>query len=85
MLVKMAENECRGPLSKSGIEQLPIRAFMDDLTVTASSVAGGRGILQCLEKLISWARMSFKPAKSRAMALKRGKWWTSFVSFWMAL
>lgn len=29
MLVKAAETECRGPLSKSGIRQPPIRAFMD--------------------------------------------------------
>lgn len=33
MLVKAAEVECRGPLSKSGTQQPPIRAFMDDLTV----------------------------------------------------
>lgn len=30
MLVK-SEVECRGPLTKSGVQQLPIRAFMDDL------------------------------------------------------
>lgn len=29
--------------------------------------------MQGLEKLISWARMSFKLAKSRSMVLKRGK------------
>lgn len=34
MVVKAAETECRGLLSKSGIRQPPIRAFMDDLTVT---------------------------------------------------
>ncbi|XP_054628013.1 uncharacterized protein LOC129179159 [Dunckerocampus dactyliophorus] len=73
MVVKAAERECRGPLSKSGIRQPPIRAFMDDLTVTTTSVPGGRWILQGLEKLISWARMSFKPIKSRAMVLKKGK------------
>ncbi|XP_049324773.1 uncharacterized protein LOC125789951 [Astyanax mexicanus] len=73
MLVKAAETECRGPLSKSGVRQPPIRAFMDDLTVTTTSVPGCRWILQGLEKLISWARMSFKPSKSRSMVLKRGK------------
>ncbi|XP_048863711.1 uncharacterized protein LOC125738598 [Brienomyrus brachyistius] len=73
MLVKAAEMECRGPLSKSGIRQPPIRAFMDDLTVTTTSVPGCRWILQGLEKLICWARMSFKPIKSRSMVLKRGK------------
>ncbi len=66
MLVKAAETECRGPLSKSG-------AFMDDLTVTTTAVPGARWILQGLESLMSWARMSFKPAKSRSLVLKKGK------------
>lgn len=73
MVVKAAETECRGPLSKSGVRQPPIRAFMDDLTVTTTSVPGCRWILQGLERLIRWARMSFKPSKSRSMVLKRGK------------
>ncbi|KAL6469714.1 hypothetical protein MHYP_G00208330 [Metynnis hypsauchen] len=73
MIVKSAEVECRGPLTKSGVRQPPIRAFMDDLTVTTTSVPGSRWILQGLEKLITWARMSFKPAKSRSLVLKKGK------------
>ncbi|TWW57386.1 hypothetical protein D4764_07G0001050 [Takifugu flavidus] len=36
MVVKAAEVECRGPLSRSGVRQPPIRAYMDDLTVTTS-------------------------------------------------
>lgn len=44
---------------------------MGDLTTP--SVLGGHWILQGLEKCISWARMSFKPNKSRSMLLKRGK------------
>ncbi|XP_049336392.1 uncharacterized protein LOC125802421 [Astyanax mexicanus] len=73
MVVKSAEVECRGPLTKSGVRQPPIRAFMDDLTVTTTSVPGCRWILQGLEKLMTWARMSFKPSKSRSMVLKKGK------------
>ncbi|MCI4390737.1 hypothetical protein PGIGA_G00126150 [Pangasianodon gigas] len=73
MVVKAAEVECRGPLSKSGVRQPPIRAFMDDLTITTTSVPGCRWILQGLESLITWARMSFKASKSRSMGLKRGK------------
>lgn len=73
MVVKAAETECRGPLSKSGTRQPPFRAFMDDLTVTTTSAPGARWILQGLEKRISWARMSFKPTKSRAMVLNKGK------------
>ncbi|KAK7915664.1 hypothetical protein WMY93_011425 [Mugilogobius chulae] len=72
MIVKSAEPECRGPKSKSGQRQPPIRAFMDDLTVTTESVSGCRWILQGLQKLVKWARMSFKPAKSRSMVLRKG-------------
>ncbi|KAI8506911.1 hypothetical protein Bbelb_153500 [Branchiostoma belcheri] len=73
MLVKSAEEGCPGPMSKSGTRQPPIRAFMDDLTVMAESVPVCRWLLQGLERLITWARMSFKPAKSRSLVLKRGK------------
>ena len=38
MLVKSAEVECRGQLTNSDMRQPPIRAFMDDLTVTMTSV-----------------------------------------------
>lgn len=48
MLVKAAEVECRGSLSRFGTRQPPIRAFVDDLTVT--SVPGCRWLLQGLEK-----------------------------------
>nr|AAN12398.1 polyprotein [Tetraodon nigroviridis] len=73
MLAKSAEPECRGPITKSGIRQPPIRAFMDDLTVTTTSVPGCRWILQGLERLMTWARMRFKPGKSRSLVLKAGK------------
>lgn len=32
-----------------------------------------RWILQDFERLITWARMSFKPAKSRSLVLRKGK------------
>ena len=73
MLVKAAEVECRGPLSKSGICQPPIRAFMDDLTMTTLSVTGSRRLLKGSEQNTTWAQMSFKPAKSRSLVLKKGK------------
>jgi len=43
---------------------------MDNLTVTPV-VPGARWILQGLERLMTWARMCFKPTKS--LVLKRGK------------
>ena len=73
ILVKSAEKECRGPTTNTGVRQPPIRAYMDDLTVTTSSVTGCRWILRGLEKQIAWARMSFKPSKSRSLILKKGK------------
>ena len=73
MLVKSAETECRGPVSSSGTQQPPIRAFIDDLTVTAPSVHGCRWLLRGLQRLISWARMDFKPTKSRSLVLEKGK------------
>ncbi|XP_030004234.1 uncharacterized protein LOC115429122 [Sphaeramia orbicularis] len=73
MLIKAAEPECRGPRMKSGQRQPLIRAFMDDLTVTTESIAGCRWILKGLEKQVEWARMHFKPAKSRSMVLRKGK------------
>lgn len=72
-LVKAAEPECRGTPSKWGVRQPPIRAFMDDLTVTTTAVPGAWWILQGLERIMAWARMSFKPAKSRSLVLKNGR------------
>ncbi len=73
MLIKSAEVECRGQLTKSCVRQPPIRAFMDDLTVTTTSVSCCRWILQGLEWLVNWARMDFKPAKSHSLVIKKGK------------
>lgn len=73
MLVKAAEVECRGPLSRSSIHQSPFQAYMDHLTVTATSVAGCHWLLQGLERLFTWARMVFKPAKSRSLVLRKVK------------
>ena len=53
MLVKATEVECRGPLFRSGVRQSPIRAYMDDLTVTTTSVMGGRWLLKSLKRNIS--------------------------------
>ena len=73
MLVKAAETECRGPVSNTGVRQPPIRAYMDDLTVTTPSVTGCRWLLSGLERQIKWARMNFKPTKCRSVVIKNGK------------
>lgn len=46
---------------------------MYGLTVTTASVPGSRWILKGLDELMTWACMSFKPAKSRSLVLKKGK------------
>ena len=40
ILIKSAEVEYRGPIMKTGVHQLPIRDYIDDLTVTTTSVTG---------------------------------------------
>lgn len=52
---------------------MTIRALMDDLIVTTTAVPGARWVLQGLEKLMTWARMGFKRAKSRSLVLKGGR------------
>ena len=72
-LIKAAEVECRGPTTRSGQRQPPIRAYMDDMTLTSTSVIGARWLLRGIENLISWARMSFNARKSCSQVLKKGK------------
>lgn len=46
---------------------------LENLTVTATSVPGCRRLLQGLERLITRARMSFKPANSRSLVPRKGR------------
>ncbi|XP_078322870.1 uncharacterized protein LOC144622162 [Crassostrea virginica] len=73
IIMKAAERETRGPKMNSGIYQPANRGFMDDLTVTTKSHVQARWVLSALEEVISWARMKFKPRKSRYMIIKKGR------------
>lgn len=73
LLVKSAEKLRWGAILASGVQQAPIRAFMDDLTITARSVPEGRWILEDLVELTKVARMEFKPSKSRSLVIRRGR------------
>lgn len=42
MLVKSAEVEYRGPLPNFGVRQPPVRAFMDELTMTKPGQDGSK-------------------------------------------
>ncbi|XP_060552477.1 uncharacterized protein LOC132713820 [Ruditapes philippinarum] len=70
LIMKSAEKTSRGPKMASGSIQPPTRAFRDDMTITAKSYVEGRW--QDIGEIITWARMRFKPAKSRSMNLRKG-------------
>ena len=46
---------------------------MDDITVMTPSATGTRWVLGGLERMTRWARMRFKPQKSRSLTLVKGK------------
>ncbi|XP_076113544.1 uncharacterized protein LOC143081178 [Mytilus galloprovincialis] len=73
LIVKSVEKTRRGPLLSSGVRQPPVRAFMDDMTVTSKTVIEGKWTLEVLERMIKWARMKFKPSKSRSLIVRKGK------------
>lgn len=52
----------------------PLRSYMVDITCllqTAPCTSGSR-LLKRLDELITWARMKFKPQKSRSLSLQKG-------------
>ncbi len=67
LLIKSVEKPRRGAVLSSGVQQVPVRAFMDDLTITA--VPEGRWILEDMVELTTAARMEFKPSQSRSLVL----------------
>ena len=72
LIIKAAERETRGPKMQSGIYIPANRGFMDDLTVTTTTHIQARWVLRALEDTVTWARMEFKPKKSRCMIIKKG-------------
>lgn len=79
LLITAASKASRGPLMESGIRQPPIRGFMDDLTITTQSHAQARWILKVLEEMATWARMKFKPRKSRHLVIRSGRVTSRFM------
>ncbi|XP_052280954.1 uncharacterized protein LOC127878469 [Dreissena polymorpha] len=75
LIIKAGDRESRGPKTQTDIRLPPKRRFMDDLTITTESHIQARWILSALEEFVSWARMAFKPRKSRFLILRRGKVW----------
>ena len=73
LIIKIPEKEGRGPVSRSGIRQPSIRAFMDDMTVMTTRGMSAHWIIRKLDKIIEWAGMKFKPRKSRSVVIVKGK------------
>jgi hypothetical protein len=73
MIIKAAETQCRGPVMRSGVRQKPIKAYMDDMTLTTQAPQGARWILNELDRLLNLARMEFKAKKCRSLVIVKGK------------
>ena len=61
ILTKAAQNVCKGVEIAPGMELLPLRAFMDDLTLLNPSTVESQKGLDKLEELTDWCSMKFKP------------------------
>lgn len=57
LLVKSADKMSRGPWMRAGIRQPPMRAVMDDITISTKTAIEAKWTLKEIEELISWARM----------------------------
>ncbi|XP_052245600.1 uncharacterized protein LOC127854577 [Dreissena polymorpha] len=73
LILNAAKKETRGPKTASGIYLPSNRSFMDDLTITTQTHVQARWVLSALESTTSWARMKFKPKKSRSLIIKKGQ------------
>ena len=62
-----------GERLKCGQRLPPIRAYMDDMTTLTSTIACTKRLLGKLHDNITWARMKFKPSKSRSISIIKGK------------
>ncbi|XP_052271350.1 uncharacterized protein LOC127872054 [Dreissena polymorpha] len=73
LIINAAKRETKGPKTTSGIYLPSNRGFMDDLTVTTATHVQARWVLRALNETVTWARMKFKPKKSRSLVIKKGK------------
>lgn len=79
LLITAVEKEAQGPKTESGIQQPPIRGYMDDdLTVTTTTHVEARWVLTVLDHMATWARMKFKLKKFRNMVLRNRKFTNRF-------
>ena len=72
-IITAAERETRGPKTASGIRLSSNRWFMDDMAVTTETHIKTRWILRALDETATWARMTYKPKKSRGVVIRKVK------------
>ena len=69
-VILKASEQYAGPTNLGdGCQMHPLKAFMDDTTILCSEEEDTRKILERLDGLMSWSRMSFKPKKSRSLSI----------------
>ena len=51
----------------------PVKAFMDDMFLMSPSILATQVLLDYCAVALIWARMSFRPSKSRSMVRDKGK------------
>ncbi|XP_033755855.1 uncharacterized protein LOC117338607 [Pecten maximus] len=73
LMVKSVEKMSRGPWMRAGVRQPPVRAFMDDMTISTKTIIEAKWTLKEIEEMVNWARMKIKPTKSSSLVLKNGK------------
>jgi hypothetical protein len=73
VILKATEAEGKAAHIGEGVYMPPLKAFMDDTTVIQNGEKRTKAILDRLDAVISWARMKFKPSKSRSLSLRKGK------------
>ena len=73
ILLKVAGSNIPEAHIGKGVYMPPIKAFMDDTTLIMLRKKVVQNTLDKLNNLLGLRRMAFKPAKSRSLALVRGK------------
>ena len=51
----------------------PLKAFIDDTTITCPNEDETHRMVERLDILVAWCRMKFKPKKSRSLSVRKGK------------
>jgi len=73
VLIRASRWVVGGERLASGMLLPPIRAYIDDMTTMTTTVACTIRLLGKLTDNIEWARMQFKPSKSRSISIVKAK------------